>query len=422
MPVTTLLRDSRFATWLITGITLVGLYYLAYRYPFRINSKRTSSTYSDTPVVLQYGKYVVLLAVCGLACLALLDIWRHQRRLPRDWSGGVVWFPVLSAWAVFAWLVSRDDVLTFAFAVFVAATIVTLREFYRSDVSALLPIFGVFAIVAVIVDAIQVLLFFTTGRLPALGYAHSLSVRFGSLLDDPNGYAILCALLIVVAWVWPRRPWARIGLTVSVFVSLLLTQSFTGAVATCVAVSIVAVAAYWSSHRRTVLAVGGGLIACGLAAAALIVPTHQFQRLLQQKQGSIEYHGESLDVLFGLGWRALLHGTNTGIEPPESGYVSLIAHLGAVGFVLFLIVGIGSVVRLRRHVLASDGTVRSVYVAAMTFQIAFLLAMINLPPHRVFPLDIFFFTFAALSSVPVFRASVDAAGAVAQNDAEEPAR
>ena len=73
---------------------------------------------------------------------------------------------------------------------------------------------------------LEVLLFFAFGRLPALAYAAGFSVRFGAFLDDPNGFAPFCFLLL--GWSLYRfNGWLRSATVGGLVLLLLLTQSWT---------------------------------------------------------------------------------------------------------------------------------------------------------------------------------------------------
>ncbi len=47
----------------------VYLYYYGYRYILRYNDSETSPTYSDTPLVLQIGKYILILLLIAIFLL-----------------------------------------------------------------------------------------------------------------------------------------------------------------------------------------------------------------------------------------------------------------------------------------------------------------------------------------------------------------
>jgi hypothetical protein len=79
------------------------------------------------------------------------------------------------------------------------------------------------------VNLVEMALWATTGRLPALGYSHGL-VRFGGIWDDPNSTAVFSALFITAALgsaVVVRRRLALIALGAALL-NLVVAWSFSG--------------------------------------------------------------------------------------------------------------------------------------------------------------------------------------------------
>ena len=63
------------AQYVVGTCILLLIIYLSYRYPLQINFSGTSPTYSDTPFVLQIGKFLL----AGLFFIVLLVAFRAQK-------------------------------------------------------------------------------------------------------------------------------------------------------------------------------------------------------------------------------------------------------------------------------------------------------------------------------------------------------
>src|SRR5262249_27104467 len=80
-----------------------------------------------------------------------------------------------------------------------------------------------------VVNLVEMGIWGTTGRLPALGYSHGL-VRFGGVWDDPNSTAVFSALLITAMLggvLAGRRRLAAVALVAALF-NLVVAWSFSG--------------------------------------------------------------------------------------------------------------------------------------------------------------------------------------------------
>ena len=175
---------------------------------------------------------------------------------------------------------------------------------------------------------------------------------------DPNDFALTLALSIPIsyglavrakskmAWVY----WAQLGL---VCLTILLSASRTGFLASCVAASIIPLT-FAYTHRRQKLLIVTGAVAAVLCLVAL-VPATSWQRLstigTEMESGTLNNRG----LIWRAGWQAYgehwFAGVGSGAYPrsvePELGwpqgwlivahntFLSVLVETGMVGFLLF---------------------------------------------------------------------------------------
>ncbi len=187
----------------LATLAVCGLYH-AYRYPLRINSTATSPTYSDTQTSLQVGKYALLAAIAaGVALFALSRFpraaWRPTRR---DWILAAVAVFAFGRAAFGAWRSDSVTALDIVGPIVAVVPIALLAALWFSLRPGAVPRFAGhwlwFAIGLLVlntfVNVVEILVWKTTGRLPALGYEGGL-VRFGGVWDDPNSSAVYAGAL-----------------------------------------------------------------------------------------------------------------------------------------------------------------------------------------------------------------------------------
>ncbi len=249
---------------------------------------------------------------------------------------------------------------------------------------------SVFAIIGIIAEAIQVILFLTQGRLPALAYKNSISVRFGSVLDDPNGFAILVALVLpVVAIAWKSHVhWRRIFIP-ALLVSLLLTQSFTGVTAVVVALCV----GYFALNWRRPIVAAAFFIILPVAAIAIwkyVSDSAVVESVWLTKGASIDNHTSSLDALSAMGIGDFL-GFGEPATIVESSYVSMISTVGLPFTVMYVSLGLFAIVRLHRSISMARSKQDVALQHGMYFYlIAYLIGSINMQFVQVFPVDLLY--------------------------------
>ncbi|SAL00440.1 hypothetical protein AWB77_06141 [Caballeronia fortuita] len=211
---------SKLAQSIFWATVIVALLYSSYRYPLQINSAQTSPTYSDTPPLLQAAKYLILVVACAVMAFVAGGLYVPRRRL-----GFITLYLMLVAWPIVHFAFDGDAKhLTFPIVAGVAFFIsLSVCSVTLTAVDTFMRFTLYFSL---LVDLIQMILFHVTGRLPALAYEDTLAVRFGSFLDDPNGFAALSFLLLGYAYSLPRTMMNRLCI-LGVILCIFLSQSLT---------------------------------------------------------------------------------------------------------------------------------------------------------------------------------------------------
>jgi hypothetical protein len=218
-------------------------------------------------------------------------------------------------------------------------------------------------------------------------------VRFGSFLDDPNGFGLLLSWFIPFAAVYFKGI-RRVGVVGLLLVSLLLTQSLT-AVATFLVVSALLVALYVVEYPRAAVLVLS-LAISGIVAVTVPVIVYWEQLVdaytiyMHLKLGSINKHAEALKAVEEI---ELLNVA--GIQPlverwVETAYVNLLMYFGVAYVVVYVLVGISGMIwylQLFRN-RAMPREVRCFGFGALGLLLAVYVANFNLPVISIFPLDL----------------------------------
>lgn len=389
---------------------LIALYYLWYRYPFQINSSTTSATYSDTPLFLQILKYILFIATIGIyTVLSLSARGPHFPRYNLGW-----WMTMI----LVAWLVIQSVIVTIITSNLIhiqsmifLVTLVPLMFYPYSFTIKLTSIerfLRWFVYIATGVSVLQEVLFITVGRLPALAWPTLHSFRFGSLWDDPNGFAIFLSFIIPFIYFSSiRRSWKILLIAINL-VSLMATQSFTGIFANFASLLLVTGCLFLrpvahQQARRIGLIYLYLTIAAIAGLTALILLNNKLDltnvaiRYIAFKQGSINGHTASWLVMKNLGMPTVLGLKPTGFFG-ESGFVDLLVNFGVfalLAYVSFLIAIFWKTIKVLRTYYDQPGI--AVFYGAAFFLAAYSVAMVNLPLQIVFPVNLLFVLFAALA-------------------------
>lgn len=404
MPISKTMRDpfNGLATFAIGAILLVSFYYQGYRYPFQIGDSSTSPTYVDTPPALQIGKYVLLFAV--LAVLIVVSVpSTGNRRVLQDtaYVGTCITLLILGTFGTLKGILQGSlDLISFAVLALIAVGVASLSRRWRINYRTIARMISVYAVISVLFDALQIVLFQTQGRLPSLAYASSVSVRFGAVLDDPNGFGLLVPLLLpVVAITWRRHKFWRLVFVLALLGCLVLTQSFTAITVSLLAMIFGYLALNWRNSNKVVFVMIGGLT-IAVAIWAYTSSSPLFQAVLGTKVGSINDHARSIDALHGLTAESWF-GLGAPAAFIESGYVYLLANYGVIFTVAYICIGIAALPRLHRTIRTSDDTATvAVHSGAFFYLLAQLGAAINLNVMNTFPNSGLYFLAIVISMFP----------------------
>jgi hypothetical protein len=375
---------------------LTALYYLAYRYPLQINSSTTSPTYADTPLTFQVVKYVIWAALVFLLLLHTFATLGSVERRPVN-PVLILLLGFLGLWPVIQGGLYSDIGIFESGIYFLFPFALLLFGAARVDPFRIGRAIFVFAIVAIFAEVLQVALFLSIGRLPALAYVGTYSVRFGSIWDDPNGFGFVVALLIPFGAFYLRRWRSRLTLFAALIGLLALTQSLTAVVCSLVASLMVWFFHLRRSAGRLVAAIYGAAII--MIAVGVAVGTSGFaQVFFRDKAASMSGHLGSFDPLRNAGLAEFLGWAPTSGHG-ESGYVNMLLGPGivfAIAYAVLLLVVAARGVR-RMSEVAAPSAFRAIHAGLAGFSIAVFLGLGNLPLELVFPVNALVAFAAAMS-------------------------
>lgn len=392
-----MILKKKIGTNYIISLLVVGLYYYIYRYIFRYNDEGTSPTYSETPNVFKYGKYVLLLLVYSYFILKSrnsVSIGKFGQRV----FVCITFFCMVLFLRLCA-LMEIDDV---------KLLIVGLLPFiyiklngYVLDYSRISRFLYHFFLFSAIYELIQIFLFFSIGRLPALAYEGSISVRFGGAWDDPNSWGIALSFFIPFVYYYCRNIFRRKIMVACGLLMLIVAQSLTAIGAFVFSVSLTE---YMIHKNKRVLYL--------LIVSIILFTIYQLYELflsnsfiidyIEMKQGSIDDHSKSIDIFSDLEWHNYLFGVG---EPffNESDYVNMLCFGGIPMLLFYFIISLSTILKLFKIVKRQSNEM-ALWRGALTFQIAFLVASANLPCTRMFYLYMMFNVFLCISTFnPDFR-------------------
>jgi hypothetical protein len=375
--------------WIFWGALVLCTLYQSYRYPLQINSTLTSPTYSDTPLILQVGKFIMVLPFFALSIIYCLRKALHLRQ----------WIVVLAVqflflFALFKVLTTGDSKyleaafwMPFSLALVWAAEAVSIKAIDRFLLFLLIYALGT--------NLIEVLLFIFVGRLPALAYENSFSVRFGSFLDDPNGFAAL--LFLLMGWSYGRfKGKTRNFVLTSLVVSLLISQSWTAVI------FFVGMLFIWGmmnfSKRPFRMLLIASVCICLTLYLVHSIPDSAItvmETMLESKQRSADGHVFPW-AEFAPRWAEWIFHGSSEYNPYEFWWASALVNFGAPWvFVDFVLVAV-STLALKAALAKANVEARPVYLGFLLFGYYFLLGSFNLPLSQVFPINVFFFVFSFL--------------------------
>ena len=391
-------------THYVCAALILFLYYYIYRYVLQYNSDDTSPTYSNTPVLFQLAKYLILiLLLAAFFVFVLLHFRKDARSDALFMAAGL-----LIIQNVYIFFVSGDsDAVTMCCCLFLALLIGLSSE--ETELGAIDRIFSFFLHFSILYECVQIALYFLVGRLPALGYdtGNLTDVRFGGPWDAPNEFALLLAFLLPYAAL-KYKGWRRALYVAVLIVMLVLSWSLTG-IATILLIAVVVGLKELFLRSKNALhaltACVAGLCALGAFGLVLYFNSSAIHDFVASKMGSIQGHLDGWD-LSGLSvWNLL--GLYPDMEFSEVGLIVLLRRGGVLQVLLFYGLGIYCAVRAGRlaKLHRGDAVRRRLYTAMQWYLVAFLIASFNLPMMVSFSNLGIFCVFAAITARAPFPAS-----------------
>jgi hypothetical protein len=366
--------------------------YDSYRYPLQINSSLTSPTYIDTPVVFQLIKYLVTLLLCIFAFTFV-----PSRHLPfRKWILAAVILS-LSLFEVGKALTVQSGEMTpyFDIAFWPIAALVLALASSPISMKSLDKFFRFLFLYALLSDAVQVILFLTVHRLPALAYSDSISVRFGGFLDDPNGFAVL--LYLLMGWSYHHfEGKRRVIAEVALLICLVLTQSLTALAFLALFTLFLAIRMIFI-RPKPLLVIGMGMV-LGLIYVLVWKPISELvTTAIAFRSGSVDEHLGQITSASVSGSDALLGGSF--YKPYESWWVGSVVNFGIPWYLVTLIVvGVLCFSAWKVYRAAQNATEKAVTLGILLLCSYFTVGCVNLPLFAVFPVNFLFFFFPLMFS------------------------
>ena len=255
------------------------------------------------------------------------------------------------------------------------------------------------------------------GRLSALAYADSWSVRFGSILDDPNGFGLLLALFL--GYTFEARQRLRTVRLILLFACLILTQSITAIISVIAAVALYLVVRSDLRIKKSTVVTGLGLImVLGIFTMWVVIYWHEvamksetvtlaYDALMAQKSASAEDHIGGWSTLVNHADASTILGVHSLGYLGEPGYANLLGAFGGFYLLSWLLLGVLAIVCYARIVRSrvANRESRAVAGAAFCFLSAIYIGAFNLPTPSIFPLDILTAIFIGLITSEACKAS-----------------
>ena len=159
---------------------LLILFNYSYRYIFQYNDETSSAfVYTDTPLPFKIAKYVILLILLVLMLINERGIVLEKR----NWSMKLPALFLLVQSALYGILIRDDKILVFAMLLCPLFVYPNRGLPKEQTVEKILDFFWYYT---TIYEIIQIVLFYTTGRVPALAFPHRgtlMAVRYGGALS-----------------------------------------------------------------------------------------------------------------------------------------------------------------------------------------------------------------------------------------------
>ena len=328
------MKRPRSITNTLAVIFVLYLFYYSYRYVFQYNSEVTSPSYSNTPVAISITKFVILLIFCAILFLSLIS--DKINPAPAILCLFIGLFAIQELYAIIT--IGSIQSITALCCILPALIVLMFRA--SIDETPFDKICIIFLNYTIIYELIQILLYFSIGRLPALAYDTGIltDVRFGGPWDDPNGFSILLSFFIPYAY-HKYKGLKRIILAVACFVCLI------------VLLALIVIAVLFKS---------------------------QIAIFIDSKSGSIAGHLQGFQINMSIG---TLLGITPNAQNAESSIIMLLLRGGIIHLLLFYSLGFFAVRSAYRRVLTTNKSEKLYPLRKSIFfyQISFLFATVNLP-------------------------------------------
>lgn len=356
-------------------------YYYSYRYIFQYNSETTSPTYSNTPESFKMAKYIVLL----LLMIALIIVEIRKGFCFRTYRAQKI-ATLLAFWSVLmlihGFLFDEYDCVKVVLGYFLCIIMMQLGVF-EINIEKICLFFKYFFIYSVFYEGVQVLLFLLIGRLPALAYENSISVRFGGPWDDPNGFGILLSFYIPFLYWYINRIFYKVVSLALCLLMLFLSQSGTAVISVFISTFL-----FYLLYKKTPTYVKLlqiiGLLFFAVVSYGIISSIDLFQEFLAQKSGSVEGHADSYTYLANMDFIEFIIGL--GNFDGESSIVELISRWGIFYYLLFLYIMLSNLNTIYRIIKIKNSPL---WMGAFCYQLCFIFAMSNIPLLRIFYMSLF---------------------------------
>lgn len=383
-----------------TMLLTIVMFYFSYRYPFRWANEVTSETYTNTPAAIQISKYAICILLIGISVIFQFVNRKGVRLHIKPEILSLIIFAFFQSFYAFAVVRDQNTLILHIGMGIILGMCLTAKEsinFYFLD-----RLFIFFINFNIIYEIVQISLYVTQGRLPAIAWSNAglMQVRFGGGFDDPFALSLFMGFLIPYAY--HRFSGMRRIFYVSILaIMLVLTWTLTS-LFTLMGIYILdrgyalAKGRGWNNRRILLIIL---LLIVG-TVLAVIYGEHFIGRIVAVKGMSIKGHIESAS-LEGLSVRAF-----SGIRPEahysESSPSRMLFTDGVFFTLAFYLLGMYSVRRLMltiRNLPQNLIKYKPVLLGMVYYQLCFLLGSVNLPfPYMFFNL-IAFSVFTGMSFV-----------------------
>ncbi|WP_374187424.1 hypothetical protein ACEPPU_24045 [Priestia aryabhattai] len=387
------MRFSKSGVWThyILCMFILSFYYLSYRYPLKYNSSETSFSYSDTPAIFQVGKYAIFAGFSYIIFMILLSFKKNVLLTKSTWRD-IALSLYICLTSIIMFVISKNDYVLQTGIFFITLVLFYIYPYKDINYRKIITCIRIFVYVSILMEAYQLFNYYVNERLPALGYPNSTSVRFGSIWDDPNAFAMMVSFLFVFVMKDKMSRLKKLILLLSLFTILIYTLSLTGIAAVLLSFPIGYTVLYLVSHKKNYLKRLVKLFMLGILIAAvykfIVEPSAFFQDYMYSKQASIEARKVGFTYFNDIGSMLGFNAHPIG-KYSETAYINLLLNFGVIYLFAYLFVCISTIYRLALIIKNyNNHQFIQLFYAAFFFMMTFMLGMVNSPLDTVFPLNV----------------------------------